>query len=338
MSKQKIFGCLSDGREVTEFTLANNDGIVAKILNYGGTIRSLYTPNKNGDLGDIVLGFDRLAGYDGEHPYFGAIVGRVAGRIAGGRLQIGKVANQLTINDPPNHLHGGANGFDSKIWDANFSEHSGLLTLSYVSPDGEEGYPGELCAQVTYQLTDDSELIVNYRARTTAETIVNLTQHSYFNLSGDHSRTVVDHDLQVNADKTLELDGALVPTGRILSVSEADLDFRTPRKVCDLDNYWILAETSSIEKLMLAVQLRHEDSGRILNVWTTAPGVQVYSGGSLPTDLVGKSGVPCGPNKGICLETQVHPNSPNHKGFPSIVLAPGSEYKSTTVFQFTTDK
>lgn len=338
MSKQQVFGTLSDGRSVTEYTLSNKHGVVATILNYGGIIRTLHTPNRHGKSDDIVLGFDRLADYENERKYFGAIVGRVAGRIAGGRLQVGDNRYKLTVNDPPNHLHGGERGFDSQVWDAEYCERSALLSLSYVSLDGEEGYPGELHAQVTYQLTDDNELVISYQASANAQTVVNLTQHSYFNLSGDSSRTVLDHDLVINAGMTLELDDNGIPTGHILDVSDTELDFRLPRKVCELDNFWVLADIEENNTPILAAELRNKDSGRVLQVRTTAPGIQVYSGGLLPRNLMGKSRVAHGPHRGICLETQIHPDSPNHKDFPLAWVGPGTEYESTTIFRFSTDK
>ena len=329
-----IFGYLSDGRAVTEYTLANNGGIVAKILDYGGIVRSLQTPDRHGKLDDIVLGFDTLAPYEGKHPYFGAIVGRVAGRIGGGRLNLNGVEYQLTVNEPPNHLHGGAEGFHRKLWDASFCEVSQSLTLCHTSLDGEEGFPGELRSQVSYRLTDDNELIVSYRASADVPTVVNLTQHSYFNLSGKPDQAVLDHRLSVKADAVLELDENQIPTGSVQSVSGTDFDLRSTRRVGEYDHYWVLPRDAEDDVLKFAAELCHEQSGRVLQVLTTAPGLQVYSGAGLPAGLVGKAGLAYGPSCGICLETQVHPDSPNHPNFPGIVIDSGADNESTTVFRF----
>ncbi len=328
------FGHLSDGRPVTEFTLSNDSGVVAKILDYGGIIRVLEVPDRHGRPVDVVLGFDELGAYEGDHPYFGAIVGRVAGRLGGGCLPLDGTVCQLPVNDPPNHLHGGELGFTHRVWDADFPAGAGVLRLSYESPAGEEGYPGKLDARVTYRLTNENELIVQYHARADAPTAVNLTQHSYFNLSGDAGRPVRDHRLRIDADRVLELDDHLVPTGRIVDVSGTDLDRRRAGPVGDFDNFWILASGADAGELQLAAELSHEATGRLLQVLTTAPGVQVYSGINLPARLPGKAGVVYGVSSGICFETQIHPDSPNHPGFPGIVLGPDAEFESTTVFRF----
>ena len=330
----KSFGRLSDGRHVREHTLANTNGIVMRVLDYGGIIRALDAPDRDGQSGDIVLGFDNSEQYEERHTNFGALVGRVAGRINRGRFSIGDTEFRLPVNEPPNHLHGGHVGFDRVIWDPDRNGQPNMLILRYASSDGEEGYPGTLDIKVTYHLTDEDELIVNYHATTDAPTVVNLTQHSYFNLSGDPRKQVFDHELRVLSDSILELDQDSCPTGRVLDVSGSRFNLRQPGFVEAFDNYWVLPTAKQPDAPRLAAVLRHAQSGRVLEVSTTAPGVQVYSGSALPAGLCGKKGHVYGPSSGICLETQVHPDSPNHPGFPGIVLEPGEEFESTTVFRF----
>ncbi len=345
----RIFGVLSDGRAVKEYTLTNRNGIVAKVLNYGGIIRVLEVPGRSGQTADIVLGFDTIEQYEAEHPYFGAIVGRVAGRIGAGRLPVGNTIHQLPINSAPDHLHGGDTGFDHRLWDSDFCEESQSLTLSYESPAGEEGYPGRLSCRVSYRLTDANDLAINYQATTDAPTVVNLTQHSYFNLSGNPGETVLDHILRVPCDKVLELDENAMPTGRETGVAGSKLDFRESRLIgppadrnatsCEsrgLDNFWVLPTSDGEPSMKLAAELLHKVSGRVLRVETTAPGTQIYSGTAIPSNLVGKKAARYGPFSGICFETQTHPDSPNHTEFPSILLDAGETYQSSTVFRFGT--
>lgn len=332
--KPTSFGHLSDGRVVVEYALSNNSGVVVKILNYGGIIRVLEIPDKFGRSADVVLGFDEVAHYERGHSYVGALVGRVAGRIGGGRLPLMGECHQLSINDPPNHLHGGISGFNHKVWDADFDLATRSLALSYLSPAGEEGYPGNLLSEVKYQLTDRNELFVRYRARTDAPTAVNLTQHSYFNLSGNPADGLADHQVKIGADAVLEIDDQLLPTGRIVDVAGSELDRRSNGPVTDFDNYWVLSNSAGDIEPRLAAELRHQKTGRIMQVLTTAPGLQVYSGTALPERLPGKSGATYGVSSGICFETQVHPDSPNQADFPRISLVPDAEYESTTVFRF----
>lgn len=334
-----VFGTLSDGREVSEYVLRNRHGMSAGILDYGSIIRTLEVPDKFGKPADIVLGFDELQQYEGEHPYFGAVIGRVAGRIDGGQFRLGGIGHQLSINAAPNHLHGGAVGFDHRLWNAEYTAPEQPLTLTYESADGEEGYPGRLNVRVEYELTDSNELIVRYRASSDKQTVANLTQHSYFNLSGDPTQSVLDHSLEVHADRVLELNGLSIPTGRILDVAGSRFDFCQCKRIGDagdegLDNYWVLAEDTKSVSLSLAAQLHHKGSGRLLQVFTSAPGVQIYTGSALPSGLMGKDQVEYGPMAGVCLETQVHPDSPNHDNFPDIAIGHDSPFKSTTVFQF----
>ncbi len=334
--RPRQFGVLSDGRAVTEYTLENQNGISVGILDYGGIIRTLRTPDRFGQFEDIVLGFDNLSQYEAEHPYFGAVIGRVAGRISNGRLIVAGKKYSLPINDMPNHLHGGAQGFDHKLWKAAFSNDDRSLVLQYESADGEEGYPGRLHARVTYKLTDDNELIVEYFAMAYAPTVVNLTQHSYFNLSGDPGRPILNHILTLDSDQILELDGSSIPTGTFLDVADSRFDFREPKCIGaadanGYDNYWVLNDGPADG---YRVDLCHPETGRLLQVETTAPGVQVYTGNSLPSDLTGKQGMPCQQMSGICLETQVHPDAPNRPEFPSISIAANDVFQSSTVFRF----
>ena len=330
------FGVLADGRAVLEYTLKNRHGITVGILDYGGIIRTLRVPDKGGQFDDVVLGFDELSQYEKEQNYFGALIGRVAGRISGGRLNIDGITSQLPLNDSPNHLHGGVQGFDRKLWQADYSDETQSLVLSYESASSEEGYPGTLQVRVTYKLSDDNELSVDYYASTDAATVVNLTQHSYFNLSGDPSNTILDHTLAMNSDQVLELGSTAMPTGRILDITKSRFDFRTAKRVGEndsdgYDNFWVL---SGDRKESSDVELAHPESGRILQVATTAPGVQIYTGAAIPSGLSGKGQAQYGPMSGICIEAQVHPDSPNQANFPSILLDENSVFESKTVFRF----
>lgn len=331
MSEPRLFGHLPDGRAIHEYTLCNHAGASAKILDYGGVIRVLEIPDKFGRNADVVLGFDELKPYVENGPYFGAIIGRVAGRIGAGRVLINDESHLLSINEPPNHIHGGHSGFTHKVWDADFRADTRCLSLSYSSPAGEEGYPGNLFSRVTYTLNDQNELIIGYFAHTDAPTPVNLTQHSYFNLSGEAGGGLRDHQIKINADVVMETDDHLLPTGRVLDVSATELDRRSFGPVNDFDDYWILSGSG---ELQVAAELRHDESGRLLQVLTTAPGLQIYSGTALPAQLPGKNGALYGVSDGICFETQIHPDSTNHSNFPSTVLEPGDVFESTTVFRF----
>lgn len=333
----KCFGVLSDGREVTEYTLGNQSGVVVKILNYGGIIRCLEVPDRGGRLADIVLGFDNLSQYESAHPYFGAIIGRVAGRISEGCLPLGDKQYQISVNEPPNHLHGGVVGFEHRFWEADFSTDAQSLRLSYESPAGEEGYPGNLRCNVTYTLTDSNDLIVDFSAVADAPTVVNMTQHSYFNLSGNPEQTIADHTVAVDADRVLELDENAIPTGKEIDVTGSYLDLRVPREIDPkdpgYDNFWVLSSDADNSGLKPAAELRHPQSGRVVQVETTAPGVQIYTFEHVPSGLVGKRGVPYSSRSGICLEAQVHPDSPNRPEFPGIQLGANETYQSTTIFR-----
>ena len=342
------FGTLSTGEAVHLFTLTNNKGMQVGILDYGGIITSLLAPDKNGNYEDVVLGFDTLADYETRNPYFGALVGRYANRIAGGKFSLDGREYRLVQNNGNNHIHGGTKGFDKVIWGANPIEFADRvsLELSYTSEDMEEGYPGNLVCNVTYTLTDNNELQVTYRATTDKKTIVNLTQHSYFNLSGDFSRSILDHELQLKADEFVPVNDELIPTGDYAAVTGTPFDFNSMKKIGKdiessheqirigngYDHSWVLKEYNS--KIRLVSTVVHPSTGRVLEVYTTEPGMQLYTGNFLDSTLPAKGGGTYGRRSGFCLETQHHPDSPNQPKFPSVVLEPGQTYRSETLFKF----
>ncbi len=345
------FGTTADGKPVELFTLTNAHGVEVRAMTYGATIVSLRTPDRGGRLGDIVLGHPTLAGYLAQSPYFGAVVGRYGNRIAKGRFSLDGKAYQLATNNGPNHLHGGVRGFDKVVWNAEPAEtdSSAAVTFSYVSPAGEEGYPGTLHARVTYTLTDRDELRVDYLATTDQATPVNLTQHSYFNLAGAGTRDILGHELMIAADRYTPVDATLIPTGEIAPVAGTPFDFRTPTAIGaridqndvqiqngkGYDHNWVLNRAGAAEgALVHAARVTEPTTGRTLDVFTTEPGLQFYSGNFLDGTITGKDGQVYRHRYGFCLETQHFPDSPNHPNFPSTILRPGREYRSTTVFQF----
>lgn len=315
-------------------TLANSDGFEVSITNYGGAVTSLKTPDRNGNFGEIVLGFATLDEYVRNPRYFGALIGRHANRIARGRFSLNGVEYQLPCNNGPNHLHGGFKGFDKRVWDVR--ESGNTLHLTYFSKDGEEGYPGNLTAAVDYTLLDN-ELRVDYRATTDRDTIVNMTNHSYFNLRG--AGTILDHELTLNADHYTPVSEALIPTGEIRSVVGTPMDFRQEKVIgSDLDtaggydhNFVVNNADGS---LRLAARLYEPVTGRVLEVFTTEPGIQFYSGNFLDGSLMGRSGEAYEKYTGLCLEPQQFPDAPNHTNFPSTTLRPGEEYKHTSLYRF----
>jgi len=338
-----------EGDTVHEITLRNANGVQVKAITFGAVITSILTPDADGNMADIVLGFDGLEGYETDSPYFGAIVGRYGNRIAGARFELDGEVYQLAANDGVNHLHGGTRGFDKVIWSAEpFAEDTAVgAVFRYTSPDGEEGYPGNLQVQVTYTLTDADELVVDYHATTDRATPVNLTQHSYFNLAGHDSGDVLDHELMVNADAFTPVDETLIPTGEIRPVEGTPFDFRTPTPIggrIEADNQQIaygggydhnfVLNRPDARSLVLAAEVFEPGSRRTLQVLTTEPGLQFYSGNFLDGTITGKGGAVYGYRNGFCLETQHYPDSPNHPDFPSTILRPGEEYTSRTVFRF----
>jgi aldose 1-epimerase len=332
------------------YTLKNNSGIQVKVTSYGATIMSIIVPDRNGKLADIALGFDNTEDY--KKPinqfYFGAVVGRYGNRIAKGQFFIDGNAFKITRNNGENHLHGGNTGFDKVNWHAKIIEKDRAIELSYLAKDGEEGYPGKLQVKVTYRLTNENELVVNYFAVTDKATPVNLSQHSYFNLKGEGEGSILDHEMMINARMITQVDAGLIPTGNMISIEGSPFDFTSSKIIGrdidqdhqqlsfggGYDHNWVLDKSVNNDDMSLAARVYEPGSGRCLEVHTTEPGVQFYSGNFLDGQLNGKSGKPYLPRGGFCLETQHYPDSPNQAGFPSTILRPGEEYSSTTVFKF----
>lgn len=330
----------TDNKEVLEYTLTNSNGVVVKILNYGGIVTSIQVPGRDGSKGDVVLGFDALSGYQQPGmPYFGALVGRYGNRIAKGQFTLDGSTYTLATNNNGNSLHGGTKGFDKVVWEGSQADSS--LTLTYVSKDGEEGYPGTLTSKVVYTLTEDNALKIDYTATTDKATPINLTNHTYFNLSGGKSPTIEDHVLMLNADKFTEVNDKLIPTGKLPAVKGGPMDFTQPKKIGrDLakvdggyDHNYVLNKSG--DGLSMAATAYDSTSGRYLEMYTTEPGVQFYSGNFLDGKLTGgKSGLTYGKHAGFCLEAQHFPDSPNQPQFPSTILKPGETYRQTTVYKF----
>lgn len=330
-----------DDKPVKLFTLTNKRGTVVKVSNYGLLITEVHTADRAGNLTNVVLGFDNLDQYRKGHPFFGAIAGRVANRIAKGRFTLEGKDYTLAVNNGPNHLHGGKKGFDKQVWDARPLPEKNAIEFHYLSPDGEEGYPGNLNVTVTYTLTDDNELRIDYRAKTDKATPVNLTNHSYFNLAGGGD--TLGTELFINADRYTAVDKTLIPTGELAPVKGTPLDFTKPKPMANgieelkqfpggYDHNFVL--NSGGKKLDLAARAHEPKSGRVLEVFTTEPGVQLYNGIGLDGKLVGVGGVKYVKYGGFCLETQHFPDAINQPSFPSVVLRPGETFQSTTVFKF----
>lgn len=344
------FGRMPDGRPVERFTLRNPQGVEVQAITYGGIITSLRTPDRNGMMADIVLGFDTLEPYLAGTPYFGAIIGRYGNRIAGGHFELDGETYRLATNNGPNHLHGGNVGFDKVLWAGEpFQSDTAVgVTFTYTSPDGEEGYPGRLDVRVTYTLTDGNDLVFDYHATTDAATPVNLTQHSYFNLAGEGSGTILGHELSIRASHYTPVDSTLIPTGEIAPVEGTPFDFREPRPIGEgidaddpqihmgpgYDHNFVLDRTG--DGLQLAARVVEPTTGRTLEIRTREPGIQFYSGNFLDGSLTGKAGHPYQLRSGFCLETQHYPDSPNQPSFPSTILRPGEEYSTRTVLTFGT--
>jgi aldose 1-epimerase len=348
--EKQPFGKTPDGTSVDLYTLTNDNGMVVKITNYGGTVTSLIVPDRNGKMGDVVLGYDNLDGYLKNNPYFGSIIGRYANRIAKGRFILNGVEYKLAQNNGENHLHGGIKGFDKVVWNAKeVKAGNGVgVELSYLSKDGEEGYPGNLSVTVTYILTNNNELKINYLATTDKDTVVNLTHHSYFNLAGAGEGDILGHELMINADKFTPVDKTLIPTGELRSVKGTPMDFTQPTAIGarinqedeqlifgkGYDHNWVL---NIVEGALTRVARVYEPkTGRVMEVFTTEPGMQFYTGNFLDGTITGKGGKVYYQRYGFCLETQHFPDSPNKPQFPSTVLKPGQTYKTTTVYQFST--
>jgi len=340
------WGKTQDEQPVSLFTLKNEKGMTVRITNYGGIIVSLLVPDKDGKLDDVTLGYDTLAEYESNNPYFGCITGRYANRIANGTFSLEGTKYTLAANDKPNHLHGGIKGFDKKVWNATpeKTEHAARLVLKYTSPDGEEGYPGNLDCTVTYELTQDNRLVIRYLASTDKVTVINLTNHSYFNLAGHGDGNALDQILTLYASTYTPTDKTQIPTGQIASVKNTPLDFTSPdeigRRINDssqdlefglgYDHNFILDDQS--DGLKKAATLFDPTSGRRMDVFTTKPAIQFYSGNHLKH--AGKGGAAYPKRSGVCLETQFYPDSPNRPDFPSSVLKPGMPYQHTTEYHF----
>jgi aldose 1-epimerase len=342
---QAPFGQLPDGAAVSQFTLTNAHGMVAKIIDFGAIVTELHVPGRDGELADVVLGFDSLDPYLGENPYFGALIGRYGNRIAGGRFELDGEAHQLDLNDGANNLHGGAGGFYKVKWTAQPDGEG--LTLTYRSVDGEQGYPGNLDVTVRYELTDDNELLMTCSAITDRATPVNLTQHSYFNLAGEGD--ILAHELMIRSDMFTPIDSALIPTGALAPVAGTPFDFRSPRPIGEriaqpdkqlrhgagYDHNFVLDKLPG--RMGLAARVRDPASGRVLELFTEEPGVQFYSGNFLDGSLAGK-GRDYPHRSGFCLEPQHFPDSPNQPAFPATILRPGERYMTESRFKFSVEK
>ena len=346
------FGRLPDGREARLFTLGNAAGLQAEISDFGGTVVRLFAPDQSGRLADVVLGFDSVERYPAESPYFGAIIGRVGNRIADGRFTLDGQTHHLATNNRPDglpcHLHGGNLGFDKVLWAAEPTTREGhpALRLRYLSTDGEEGYPGNLAVEVTYSLTVDQGLRIDYTATTDRATPVNLTNHSYFNLAGAGQGDVLAHEVTLHASRYTPVRPGLIPTGELAPVSGTPFDFTRPHPIGEriaddheqlrlgigYDHNWVLNSTGG--SLALAATVHEPVSGRILEVLTTEPGIQFYTGNFLTGKLMGKSGATYAHRGGFCLETQHFPDSVNQPAFPSTILRPGQTYRGTTIYRF----
>lgn len=349
--QREPFGVTGGGQQVDRFTLTNRNGLKARIMSYGAIVTELHVPDRNGKLDDVVLGFHDLKGYLAGHPYFGCVTGRYANRIAKGRFSLNGVDHELATNNSPNHLHGGDKGFDKRVWNGiQIASPAGpAVKFSYVSADGEEGYPGTLTVSVTYTLTPDNELRIDYEARTDKATPVNLTNHSYWNLAGMGAGDALDHELTLFSDFYTPADPTMIPTGEIRSVEGTPLDFRKATAVGarisqikpdpehnnpgGYDHNFVLRR-SKLGKLRPAARLHDPKSGRILEISTDQPAIQLYSGNFLDGTLTGKGGKVYAKHDAICLETQHYPDSPNQPHFPSTILTPNGVYRTTTVHKF----
>lgn len=346
-SNSRPFGKTPSGEAVDLYTLSNGKGMEVTVSTYGGVIVSLKVPDRTGTPGDVVLGFDNFEGYLKPPPYFGAIVGRYANRIAHAKFTLDGVAYTLAKNDGDNSLHGGTRGFDKRLWTPTRSSGQSV-ELTYLSKDGEEGYPGNLSTTVTYTVTDNNELRIDYSATTDKDTVLNLTNHSYFNLAGQGEGDILAHEVTIHADRFTPVDKTLIPTGEVRNVDGTPLDFRQPHTIGEridssdeqiglghgYDHNFVLNRTGS--GLELAAEVTEPKTGRVLEVLTTEPGVQFYTANFLNGTLTGKGGKVYGRRSAFCLETQHFPDSPNKPGFPSVVLKPGGHYQSTTVYRFRT--
>lgn len=343
--KQEAFGKTKEGEEVSLYTLTNEQGMQVKITNYGATITSVLTPDRNGKMGDVALGFDSMEAYQSDAyvksgPYFGSAIGRYGNRIAKGKFTLDGKEYTLAQNNGENHLHGGNKGFDKVIWQAEPLPGQNAVRFTYVSPDGEEGYPGKLTTAITYTLTNDNEIKIDYEATTDKATPVNLTNHSYFNLAAGEANDALDHELTINADKYTVVDESLIPTGEQRDVKGTPMDFNTPTAIGarlkqvegGYDHNYVLRNTDG--SLKQAATVYEPTSGRVMEIMTTEPGIQFYSGNFLDGTIKGRGDKSYNKHYGFALETQHFPDSPNQQDFPSTILKPGDTLKSTTIYKF----
>jgi aldose 1-epimerase len=347
---KEAFGTTKSGEAVDMYTLKNAKGSVAKIMTYGGTVVELLVPDKNGKLGDIILGFDNLKDYEEKSPYFGCLIGRYGNRISNAKFTLDGKEYTLAANNNGQHLHGGIKGFDKVVWDAEpiESKQGPALKLHYLSKDTEEGYPGNLDVTVTYTLTNDNELKIDYYATTDKPTVCNLTNHCYFNLAGQGNGDILGHELMINADYFTPVDQFLITTGEVRPVKGTPFDFTSPMAIGKridaddqqikygpgYDHNWVLNKNDF--EMSLAAKVYEPTSDRVMEIYTNEPGIQFYSGNFLDGTLTGKDGKVYGHRSGFCLETQHYPDSPNKPNFPSVVLRPGEVYQTTTVHKFST--
>ena len=352
-TEKKPFGKTPDGQPVDLYVLSNKNGVEAAITNYGGAVVSLKVPDRNGKFGDVVLGYDALDGYVNDKSYFGAIVGRYGNRIGHAQFSIDGKTYTLAKNNGENSLHGGIKGFNKAVWAAKElpAKNGQSLELTYLSKDGEEGFPGNLHVRVVYTLTDSSELKIEYSATTDKKTVVNLTNHTYFNLAGPGSGDILGHQLVIEADKFTPVDASLIPTGELRDVPGTPLDFGKATAIGaridqddeqlklghGYDHNFVLRRAAGAP-ISLAARVVEPNTGRVLEVWTTEPGVQFYTGNFLDGTARGKGGLAYARRSAFCLETQHFPDSPNQPKFPSVVLNPGEKYSTTTTYKFTTEK
>jgi aldose 1-epimerase len=343
--KKMSFGQTQDGKPVDLYVLSNSKGAVCKIMTYGAIVTELQMPDRQGKFNDVVLGFDSLDGYLKGHPYFGAIVGRVGNRIAKGKFTLNGVTYQLATNNGPNHLHGGLKGFDKVVWTAEPvpTSEGAAVKFSYLSKDGEEGYPGNCKVEVVYTLTENNELRIDYTVTTDKDTPVNVTNHSYWNLAGAENGGILNHQMMINADRYTPVDATLIPTGELKPVAGTVMDFRKPTAIgarikqvggdpVGYDHNYVL--NGGGKKLDLVARVSEPTTGRVMEVLSTEPGVQFYSGNFLDGTIKGKKGAVYNQYQGFCLETQHFPDSVNQPNFPSYVLKAGQTYKSTTIYRF----
>ena len=351
---RKSFGEMPNGKKVSLFVLTNANKMQVSLLDYGATVKEILVPNRDGEMGNVSLGFTTLDEYRDKSPYFGSTAGRYANRIAKGKFSLDETEYQLATNNGPNHLHGGERGFDKIVWNAKVKEVGTGVVFTMRSPDGDEGYPGNLVSKVTYTLTNENELKIEYSATCDKSTVLNLTNHTYFNLAGEGDSTILDHQLTLFADKYVATDETNIPSS-ISKVSGTPFDFTKPNIIGDrieqkheqlkfgkgYDHTWVIRDDGNLEDNMRhAATLRDPGSGRKMDIYTDQPGIQFYTGNYLDGSYLGQSGKPYPFRSGLCLETQVFPDSPNHqgeKGWKSCVLKPGDTYQHTTLHKFSVE-